>query len=53
MSTVVRLPTAAPTFIRVRRRGKWWLVDIVTPCDAQRANLDQPWLANQQPRGRN
>lgn len=30
MNTVVRLPSAAPSYIRVRRRTKWWLVELVT-----------------------
>lgn len=34
MNNVVRLPTADPTFIAVRRVGKLYRVDLVTPCDA-------------------
>lgn len=30
-ATVVKLPTAAPAFIQVRRDGEWWLVEGVTP----------------------
>jgi hypothetical protein len=30
---VVRLPTASLSYIRIRRAGKAWSVDLVTPCD--------------------
>ena len=30
-ASVVRLPTAARTYIRVRRSGRPWAVDLVTP----------------------
>lgn len=29
---VVRLPTAATTFITVRRVGRGWAIELVTPC---------------------
>jgi hypothetical protein len=31
--TVVRLPTAPKTFIRVKKGHKSWLIQIVTPCE--------------------
>lgn len=31
MPTVTHLPTAAPSYIQVRRAGRRWAVDIVTP----------------------
>ena len=33
---VVRLPTAARTYIRVRRYGRQWCIQLVTPCDGGR-----------------
>ena len=29
---VIRLPTASRTYIRVRRTGRLWAIDLVTPC---------------------
>ena len=34
---VIRLPTASRTYIRVRRTGRLWAIDLVTPC---------PWLGS-------
>lgn len=31
MSAIVRLPTAATSYYRVRRSGKAWAVELVTP----------------------
>jgi hypothetical protein len=33
MSSITRLPTAATSYIRVRRRGHWWLIELVTPIE--------------------
>ena len=33
---VIRLPTAPRTYIRVRRAGRLWAVDLVTPCPGLR-----------------
>lgn len=30
-ATITRLPTSAPTFVTVRRAGKLWAVQLVTP----------------------
>lgn len=30
-ATVVKLPTAAPAYIQLRRDGEWWIVEAVTP----------------------
>jgi len=31
-ATVTRLPTAAPSYYTVRKAGRAWAVEIVTPC---------------------
>lgn len=33
MNNVVKLPTASPTRVEVRRAGKAWAVQLVTPVD--------------------
>jgi hypothetical protein len=30
-ATITRLPTASPSFYTVRKVGRWWAVQIVTP----------------------
>jgi hypothetical protein len=32
IARVIHLPTAARSYIRVRRSGRLWAIDLVTPC---------------------
>jgi hypothetical protein len=31
--TVVKLPSASPSYVRVRKSRRAWLIQIVTPCE--------------------